>query len=167
MKILHVLSDLSPRTGGPVTAIKALVQKQIQRSHEVVIVSTDYGLETAAVDSGLEAGYLICPCTFGPWRYSHQMREVLATWVAWCDVLHVHTLWEYPTLAAIRMAREMAKPFLLRPCGMLDHWSMSQSRWKKRVYLALFRKTLFAPPSRPRFLKRRDNARRHSLRPGC
>lgn len=146
MKILHVIRDLSPATGGPVTAIKALVQAQVLQGHEVVVVSTDYGISSVNSVNSLGPAYVICHCTFGPWRYSPQMRDVLAIWVPWCDVMHVHTLWEYPTLVSLRSARKLGKPFLLRPCGMLDVWSMSQSRLKKRLYLALFARTLFAPP---------------------
>lgn len=143
MKILHVIRDLSPETGGPVAAIHGLSAMQRQNGDEVSIVSTDYGL---SANDRQEEGVEICTCTYDKWRYAPTMAEILNHKLAWCDVVHIHTLWEYPTLLAVRLARKMSKPFLLRPCGMLDGWSMSQSRLKKRLYLRLFGKTLFAPP---------------------
>jgi glycosyltransferase involved in cell wall biosynthesis len=145
MRILHVIRDLTPATGGPVSAIKSLVDAQLKQGHEVVVVSTDYGLLPTDANI-LGPRYVICHCILGPWRYSPALAGALSIWVPWCDVMHVHMLWEYPTLVALRMARKMGKPFLLRPCGMLDVWSIAQRRLKKRLYLALFARTLFAPP---------------------
>ena len=68
---------------------------------------------------------------------------VLERKIAWSDVVHIHMVWEYPTLLAARLTKKLNKPYLLRPCGMLDAWSMSQSRLKKMVYLRMFSKSLF------------------------
>ena len=143
MKILHVIRDLSPLTGGPVAALQGLRAKQRQSGHEVSIVSTDFGLSptvTRVEDVELYS------CTFGPWRFAPKLQGLLSKKLAWCDVVHIHMLWEYPTLLAAAMARRMGKPFLLRPCGMLDPWSLRQHWFRKRLYLFLFAKTLFSPP---------------------
>jgi len=154
MKILHVIRDLSPHTGGPVTALRGLSAHQRQSGHEVSIVSTDFGLSPAAlrVDEHIE----LCSCTFGPWRFSPKLRGVLSKKLAWCDVVHIHMVWEYPTLLAAAMARRMRKPFLLRPCGMFDPWSLRQHSLRKRVYLFFFAKTLLSPPCGLHFTTREE-----------
>ena len=144
MKILHVIRDLSPDTGGPVTAIHGLVRQQVNFGHQVTVVSTDFGL--AGKVNLPENRYVLCACAFGLWRYAPTMCYVLGLQMSKCDVVHIHTVWDYPTLLALRLARKMGKPFLLRPCGMLENWSMSQSRLKKWVYLRFFAQTLFSPP---------------------
>jgi len=53
------------------------------------------------------------------------------------DLLHVHGLWMYPSLAAVRWSRGK-KPYLVSPHGMLDSWALKNSRWKKRVAAALY-----------------------------
>jgi len=153
MKILHVIRDLSPLTGGPVAALQGLRAKQRQSGHEVSIVSTDFGLSptvTRVEDVELYS------CTFGPWRFAPKLQGLLSKKLAWCDVVHIHMLWEYPTLLAAAMARRMGKPFLLRPCGMLDPWSLRQHWFRKRLYLFLFAKTLFSPPCRLHFTTREE-----------
>jgi glycosyltransferase involved in cell wall biosynthesis len=48
------------------------------------------------------------------------------------DLLHVHGLWMYPSLAALRWAHG-DRPYVVSPHGMLDPWALENSRWKKRA----------------------------------
>jgi len=143
MNILHIIRDLSPETGGPVSALHGLSAKQKQLGHKVCIVSTDYGLNRELLQ---QEGDIILSRTLKTWRFAPKLKDILKRKIAWCDIVHIHTIWEYPTLAAVQLARKIQKPFLLRTCGMLEEWSLSQSRMKKNIYLTLFAKTLFNPP---------------------
>ncbi len=53
------------------------------------------------------------------------------------DLLHVHGLWMYPSLAAVRWSRR-GRPYVVSPHGMLDPWALENSRWKKRVAAAIY-----------------------------
>jgi glycosyltransferase involved in cell wall biosynthesis len=141
MKVLHVIRDLSPETGGPVSAIRGLTTAQRQLGHDVRVVSTDYGYVGGGHDD--TDIVILCRCTVDSWRYAPSMKKKLTEWIQWCDVVHIHTIWEHPTLLATRLAWKFSKPYLLRPCGMLDSWSLSQSRLKKGLYLKLFSSSLF------------------------
>jgi len=147
MKILHVISDLSPKTGGPVSAVLGLSETQRELGHEVRIATTDYRLPAKDRD---EAN-VVCRCTFPFWRYAPSLKGQLTNMVQWADAVHVHTIWEYPTLVALRLARKLNKPCLLRPCGMLDPWSLNQSQLKKRLYMGLFSRDIFFPGVRLHF----------------
>lgn len=146
MKVLHVIRDMSVDTGGPVTFIKDLIRIQKKNGDEVVVITTDYDHARINIDPDLISMFIFCPCQFAPLRFSSQLYRVLSEWILWCDVVHIHTIWEYPTLVAAIIARRLGRPFLLRPCGMLVSWSMSQSAWKKCLYLKFFYKTLFSSP---------------------
>jgi poly(glycerol-phosphate) alpha-glucosyltransferase len=52
-------------------------------------------------------------------------------------ILHVHGLWMYPSVAAIRWSRR-TKPYIVSPHGMLDSWALNNSRLKKRVCAVLY-----------------------------
>jgi glycosyltransferase involved in cell wall biosynthesis len=52
-------------------------------------------------------------------------------------VLHLHGVWDPLLYAAARTARSLGKPYLVAPHGMLDPWSLAQSRLKKKLALAL------------------------------
>jgi glycosyltransferase involved in cell wall biosynthesis len=45
-------------------------------------------------------------------------------------------LWEQVQHEAARCSRKLGKPYVLTPHGMLTPWSLAQSRWKKKLYLA-------------------------------
>ena len=53
------------------------------------------------------------------------------------DVVHIHALWEEIQHRAATVARQTCTPYLIQPHGMLDPWSLSQGRLKKRLYLAV------------------------------
>jgi glycosyltransferase involved in cell wall biosynthesis len=53
------------------------------------------------------------------------------------DFVHLHGVWDPILKRAATIARRTAVPYCFRPAGMLDPWSLSQKRWKKRLALAL------------------------------
>ena len=53
------------------------------------------------------------------------------------NILHVHGLWMYSSIAAIGWARH-GKPYVVSPHGMLDPWALRNSRLKKHVSAALY-----------------------------
>ena len=54
------------------------------------------------------------------------------------DVLHVHGLWMYMSIAAQKWARATGRPYLVSPHGMLDEWALRNSRGKKWVARLMF-----------------------------
>ena len=54
------------------------------------------------------------------------------------DLLHVHGLWQYPSVASWQWHRQTGRPYLISPRGMLDPWALRNSHWKKRVAGWLF-----------------------------
>lgn len=145
MRILHIIRDLSPLTGGPVSAVGALAAAQVRDGSQVIIAST--GDRSTSYSDGNGVVYHIFKAWLRYWKYSYQFSESLSELVAWSQVVHIHTMWEYPSLAAAYRARDLQRPFLLRPCGMLDNWSLSQSSWRKRAYLGAFGRVLFSSPA--------------------
>ena len=53
------------------------------------------------------------------------------------DILHVHGIWMYPSVVALRWSRE-ARPYLVSPHGLLKPRALRNSRWKKRIAALLY-----------------------------
>lgn len=54
------------------------------------------------------------------------------------SVCHVHGLWQFPGAAARRFSEKRKRPLIISIHGMLDPWAVANSRWKKRLALALW-----------------------------
>jgi poly(glycerol-phosphate) alpha-glucosyltransferase len=54
------------------------------------------------------------------------------------DLIHVHGLWMYSSLASMRWSRRCRKPRMVSPHGMLDPWAVRHSAWKKRIASAVY-----------------------------
>jgi glycosyltransferase involved in cell wall biosynthesis len=51
--------------------------------------------------------------------------------------VHVEALWEEIQHQGAKIAHRLRVPYVISPHGMLDPWSLSQSRLKKQIYMAL------------------------------
>ena len=135
MRILHVIPDLAPATGGPVTAALGLAEAQAAAGHYVAIAASDYGLNKAPEAKGVTVH--LFPCRYKPWRWSPELGRFLEQEVAGYDIVLIESLWQYPSLSAGRACRAAGIPYLVSPNGMLDMWSLAQKAWKKKPYLRL------------------------------
>lgn len=135
MKVLHVVPTLSAAEGGPTTAVLGMAAALAEQGLDVRVVATGHGGAQAPEDGAVRVS--VFRCRFCPWRWSPGMGRSLEEAVRWADLVHVHTLWTYPVQAAARACRRAGTPYVLRPAGMLDEWSLRQRAWKKRAYLAL------------------------------
>jgi glycosyltransferase involved in cell wall biosynthesis len=73
----------------------------------------------------------------GPRARHPDIARVLEPLIEQADIVHIHALWEEIQHHAARLARRAGRPYIIRPCGMLDPWPMAQGWWKKRAYLML------------------------------
>lgn len=162
MNICHVIPDLSPSTGGPVTALRGLALAQARQGNTVNVVSTDYGQAPCTYPyNQFNPCYSLSGPSYSGWRYCHSLSHSLDSCIAGADIVHIHTIWQYPTLLAAHISRKHNKPFLLRPCGMLDKWSLTQRRLKKVSYLRLFSDLLFPSTSMLHFTSPQELSNSH------
>lgn len=103
----------------------------------------EISLEVFAPDDGRGGrGYGDVPLhlvrTSGPSSFGYAPGLVSAMIAADLDVLHVHGLWMYISVAARRWARATGRPYMVSPHGMLDPWALGQGRVKKRLARLLY-----------------------------
>jgi glycosyltransferase involved in cell wall biosynthesis len=139
MRILHVVPTIDPAQGGPISVLAGLAPAQVAAGLDVSVVATTRAGENLVLsdrlkDAGVKVN-LVGPAT-GALRRHPQLKTVVCSAVDAADVVHVHAVWEEIQHQAARAARSAGVPYLVTPHGMLDPWSLSQSRWKKKLYLA-------------------------------
>ncbi len=139
MTILHVISSLERRHGGPIAALAGLVRAQCRAGHAVAVAAPPAAPEADTIEPELKAagGSVTNVPVLRPFRGYAAAKAALSGGISAADIVHIHGVWEEILYQAAVLAREHDIPYLIRTCGMLDRWSLSQKPLKKRVYLAL------------------------------
>ena len=139
-----MIPAVAPRYGGPSVAVHAMARGVAALGARVTIATTDADgdgrlavpLDRAVENEGVEYRYF--PRTLpGEWKLSLPLARWLYAHAAEFDVAHVHALFSYATIPGCRAARKNGVPYILRPLGTLDPWSLAQGSAAKRPYLAL------------------------------
>jgi poly(glycerol-phosphate) alpha-glucosyltransferase len=76
--------------------------------------------------------------TIGPPQFGFSPKLARALLETDADVAHVHGLWMYPSVCALKWQCWTRRPGIISPRGMLDAWALNNSWWKKRVAGWLF-----------------------------
>jgi glycosyltransferase involved in cell wall biosynthesis len=148
MKVLHVITTLPERYGGPTTVLRSLAHEQALRGHQVTICTTNMDYPTGILDVPAdqavdERGVTVWyhKLNSGPLCFSFALTRWLFEHVSDYDVVHVHGLYRFPPTFAAKLARAKGIPYLIKPHGSLDPYLYQQSPYSlflKRLYERLF-----------------------------
>jgi glycosyltransferase involved in cell wall biosynthesis len=140
VKVLHVIPAVAPRYGGPSRAVFEMCRAVRSTGAEVMVATTDAdGSAHLPVKTGTTLDFQGTETIFFPRQFSERFgySRPLAIWlesnVASFDVVHIHAVFSHPCLAAARACRRRNVPYIVRPLGSLDPWSLSQKRRRKRL----------------------------------
>ena len=139
MKVCMVTASVSRRAAGLFDAVRRLAQslRQTGSGPEVTVL----GLRDPDTDRDLPAwdgvpvlaGRVVGPRAFG---FCADFPKALRTEAP--DLLHVHGLWMYPSVACLRWSAPRNRPYVVSAHGMLDPWALRKSAWKKRLAACLY-----------------------------
>jgi len=139
MRVLHVIPSVAERSGGPATAIIPMCRALKQEGIEVLLVSTNAGMDH---DDGVSE-YKGIPAKFFPtqmgesFKYSRPLSSWLSSNIEQFDVAHIHAVFNHSSIAAAHVCRRAGVPYVVRPLGTLEPWSMMQKSIRKRVFLQI------------------------------
>ena len=148
MKILHVVPTYYPATryGGPIRSVHGLASAQAAQGHDIHVYTTNAdgkGVLPVPLDrpvrlDGVNVWYFAT--SIGRRFYwSPKMRQALTLNIRNFDLLHLHSVFLWPTLAAARAARRARVPYILSPRGMLvKDLIRRKSSFAKRAWIILF-----------------------------
>ena len=145
MRILHIINGLSASIGGPQITLAALVAAQVNRGHEVIVLSARRTAPPLSLEPGSDGKltvYEVPTISENKWFNRHVLYEV-RRWARNCDLVHVHGNWRYHLLAAAKVCREHGIPYIIRPAGNLDLVSAGHKSYLKRPYFHLFERRVF------------------------
>ena len=144
MKVLHVIPSISGQAGGPSQAIFPMCRALREQGVDLLLATTDDGLSgengTAILQYGQISDYKGQPTIFFPsqigasFKYSRPFALWLNSNVANYDLVHIHAVFNHACIAAARACRRHDVPYIVRPLGTLDPWSMKQKSLRKKVF---------------------------------
>src|SRR5215207_472220 len=133
MRVLHVIPSVADRSGGPATAIVPMCRALMQQGIEVLLLSTTDGLSEVVEYKGVPA--IFFPSQWGAsFKYSRPLASWLTSNIGNFGLAHIHAVFNHSSVAAARACREAGVPYIVRPLGTLDPWSMSQKSLRKRLF---------------------------------
>jgi glycosyltransferase involved in cell wall biosynthesis len=137
MRVLHVIPSVSKRSGGPATAIVPMCRALMQHGIEVLLVTTDSGLRA---DEARNGEYKGVPAKFfssqlgESFKYSRPLAAWLSLNIRHFSLAHIHAVFNHSSVAAVHVCRKAGVPYVIRPLGTLDPWSMTQRSLRKRLF---------------------------------
>lgn len=175
MRISHVITTLDPAAGGPPVVATRLAAALARDGHAVSLVAYESPGKESAVAKLLGGipGWDRVQVRTLPW--GGRLERVLATGarralpalLEGCEIVHIHGVWDPILLAAAGAARRSGIPYVVTPHGMLDPWSLSQSRLKKRVALAVAYRSMLSHAAFLHWLNRDEQTLVEPLRLGA
>jgi glycosyltransferase involved in cell wall biosynthesis len=133
MKLGVLTASASNKAGG----IFGAMVGQNKALHRFCDISIEvFGLQDELTQQDATSWHPLSVKTFavrGPNNFGYSPRLVAALRDAKLDLMHIHGLWMYPSIASSRWARLERKPYLVTTHGMLDPWAVQNSRARKRL----------------------------------
>ncbi len=169
VRILHVVPTYLPATryGGPIYAVHGLCRALVTRGHEVDVITTNVDGDRssdvplgAPVDlEGVEVEYFAPPSLLLARRFyfAPAMRRTFERRIADYDIVHLHSVFLWPTFAAAREAKQKGVPYVVSPRGMLvPELIRRKSRFIKNAWIRLVEKNTFQQASAIHFTAQRE-----------
>lgn len=144
MRILHVIQDLAPASGGPAKACLEMARAVQRLGHEVAIHTTDRDRDSQAADPGEVVVHYHATQLKGPWPVSLPLARALGDAIPRADVVHVHSLYMFHDWVAGTLCRRHAVPYIVRPHGSLDPYLYLRRRWRKLPMELLFQRRVLS-----------------------
>ena len=150
MKVLHVIPSVGPKRGGPSVAAPAMCRALASYGVACDLVATnDDGNGILKVPVGEWTTHAGARMLFFRRRGNAlpAIREfqIGAGFAGWFssngrnyDLIHVHALFSYLSTMAMCLARRAEIPYVLRPLGQLETYSLRRRALKKQLFLRLW-----------------------------
>lgn len=140
MKLVHVVPHIDKEAAGPSYSVPRLCQHLAALDHEVILSCLAAREPVPKVQLELHKQWRL----FTRFAISPQLHLSLARHSNMASVVHNHSLWSMPNVAAGWATAGKRVKLVTSPRGTLSPQALARSRWVKRVVWPLQKRALFA-----------------------
>lgn len=144
MKVIHIIENLDISYGGPAKSVPLLVKYLELDDIENVIFTIE--LKKNESNNLLEENNLNVKKfpLIGPQKikYSKGLYTAIESSLVKDSIIHVHSLWNYPSFIAYRIAKKYNIPLVVSVRGTMYTWALEQRKYMKKFAMALFQKKM-------------------------
>lgn len=137
IRISHVIKSIDLETGGPARSTTHLINELNEVNPNLHVTLNTYHTKKPIINK-FENKNSINFFTNNNYFYSTELRNDVIK--SNYSLLHGQGIWEFPVHQMSILAREFSIPYVISPRGMLEPWSLSQKKIKKRIAMLLFQK---------------------------
>jgi len=135
--------SVSPRTGAPAN-VSTFVGHLARHGAEAILLTTnadeggrlDVPLNQPVIKDGVTCIFHNVLAIGGRWKLAPSLVMTLRRLVGRYDLVHIHWLYDFSSIAAARAAIAAGVPFVIQPRGSLDPHLRTRNRLVKSLYLA-------------------------------
>ncbi len=144
LRVLHVIPALAPRYGGPSAATLGMCESLQSAGLETLVATTDADgpgrldvrTDGESLFHGIRTRFFARQASES-FKWSRPLGRWIGEHARDFDLVHVHGVFSHSSIAAGSACRAQGVPYLVRPLGTLDPWSLKRHAWRKRLLLRL------------------------------
>lgn len=134
MKLITFITSIDLTSGGPSRSVPMLAKGLAMVGVDVTLMTIrSEQMNTHALDGSSVKLHILD---------SFDTKEVEAYVKAEnFDVVQIQSVWDPSYHKLVKIAQKHNIPYLITPRGMLEPWSLSQKKWKKKLAMLLYQKS--------------------------
>ena len=134
MKILSFVSSLDLSCGGPSRSVPMLAKGLAELGVDITLMTIrSENMNTYALE-GTTAKLKVLSPSFSKKEIAKYLAEERF------DLIQIQSMWDLPYHKVMVEARRFGIPYIATPRGMLEPWSLSQKKWKKKLAWWLYQR---------------------------
>lgn len=125
MRVLHVVSGIDPKSGGPTRSVTGICRALSKAGVDVTLLVL-HGEHEFDNPGGV--------------NIIRGLSNFLNPEIKQFDLVHIQGLWDWGLHRVAVECRKCNVPYVISPRGMLDPWALSVKKWKKQLAMFLYQK---------------------------
>ena len=134
MKVLTFVSSIDLSSGGPSRSVPMLVKGLAELGVDITLMTIRSENMNVHALEGTTAKLKVLEPSFTRKGIAQYLKEEKF------HLIQIQSMWDWPYHKVMVEARKQGIPYIVTPRGMLEPWSLSQKKWKKKLAWWLYQR---------------------------